>query len=73
MTLEWCSRKPYRDDETSTYQKYLAEVVPSNKTDLAALSVHKQVNSTNYSASSSITINIRKLWQYLVLCPTAQQ
>lgn len=41
MTLEWCSRKPYREDETSAYQKYLAEVVPSHKTGLSAFSVQK--------------------------------
>jgi hypothetical protein len=73
MTLEWCSRKPYRDDETSTYQKYLAEVIPSHKTCLLAFSVHKQVNFINFSASSSMNINSRKLWHYRVLRPIVYQ
>ena len=73
MTLEWCSRKPYREDETSIYQKYLAEVVPSHKKVLSAFSLHKQTNSINYSASSSISINSRKLWHYQVLRSVVQQ
>lgn len=73
MTAEWCSRKPYREDETSTYQKYLSEGVPSHETGLSAFSVHKQVNSINYSASSSININSRKLWPYQVLRIIVQQ
>jgi len=73
MTLEWCSWNPYRKDENSTYQKYLAEVFPSHKTRLPAFSGHKQVNFINFSASSSININSRKLWHYQVLRPIVQQ
>lgn len=53
--------------------KYLAAVISSHTTGPSAFSVHEQVNSVNYSASSSFDIHSRKFWHYQVLRPVVQQ